>query len=206
MTAWMDDAHCRTRLWHTLDLDAQREVCDGCPVRTRCLEWGREVLGGLTQSDLRDLVRDKRPDLWGGRTPAEIIKDTTRCAHDDCTRLPRKRGLCPTHYMQLYRRRMETTTCRFDGCGRKVFARGLCQPHYSQERAGKPLRPIQQPKLTTADVAMIRALSQLGHTHVGLARRYGIARQTVTEIVARRVHKGIAPAPLDEARRLLEVA
>ena len=35
MTAWMDDARCRTRLWHALDLDAQREVCDGCPVRAR---------------------------------------------------------------------------------------------------------------------------------------------------------------------------
>ena len=31
MTAWMDDAHCRTRPWHALDLDAQREVCGGCP-------------------------------------------------------------------------------------------------------------------------------------------------------------------------------
>lgn len=204
MTDWMDDAHCRTRLWHALDLDAQREVCVGCPVRTRCLEWGREVLAGLTATELRDLVNDARPDLWGGRTPAEIIKDAARCTHDDCTKLPRKQGLCPTHYIQSYRARMET--CRFDGCGRKGFARGLCQTHYSQERAGKPLRPIQQPKLTTADVAMIRALSQLGHTHASLARRYGIARQTVTEIVARRVHKGIAPAPLDEARRLLEVA
>ena len=204
MTAWMDDARCRTRLWHALDLDAQREVCDGCPVRTQCLQLGREVLAGLTATELRDLVGDKRPDLWGGRTPAEIIKDTARCAHADCTKLPRKQGLCPTHYMQSYRARMET--CRFDGCGRKGFARGLCQTHYSQERAGKPLRPIQQPKLTTADVAMIRALSQLGHTHAGLARRYKIARQTVTEIVARRVYKDIAPAPLDEARRLMEVA
>ena len=203
MTDWMDDARCRTRLWHALDLDAQREVCDGCPVRTRCLEWGRETLGGLTQTVLRDLAGDARPDLWGGRTPAEIIKDTAQCAHDDCTKLPRKRGLCSTHYMQLYRR-MEP--CRFDGCGRNVVARGLCQTHYSQERAGKPLRPIQQPKLTTTDVAMIRALSQLGHTHAGLARRYKIARQTVTEIVARRVYKGIAPAPLDEARRLMEEA
>ena len=96
--------------------------------------------------------------------------------------------------------------CRFDGCGRNVVARGLCQTHYSQERAGKPLRPIQQPKLTTTDVAMIRALSELGHTHASLARRYGIARQTVTEIVARRVYKDIAPAPLDEARRLMEAA
>ena len=204
MTAWMDDAHCRTRPWHALDLDAQREVCDGCPVHTRCLEWGRETLGGLTQTVLREVAGDARPDLWGGRTPAEIIKDTARCAHDDCTRLPRKQGLCPTHYMQSYRARMET--CRFDGCGRKGFARGLCQTHYHQERAGKPLRPIQQPKLTTADVAMIRALSQLGHTHAGLARRYKIARQTVTEIVARRVYKDIAPASLDEARRLLEEA
>ena len=203
MTDWMDDAHCRTRLWHALDLDAQREVCVGCPVRTRCLEWGREVLAGLTATELRDLVNDARPDLWGGRTPAEIIKDTAQCTHDDCTKLPRKRGLCPTHYMQSYRR-MEP--CRFDECGRNVVARGLCRTHCSQERAGKPLRPIQQPKLTAADVAMIRALSQLGHTHASLARRYGIARQTVTEIVARRVYKGIAPAPLDEARRLLEVA
>lgn len=202
MTAWMDDAHCRTRLWHALDLDAQREVRDGCPVRTQCLQLGREILAGLTATALCDLVCDKRPDLWGGRMPAEI-KDTARCAHVDCTKLPRKRGLCSTHYMQLYRR-MET--CRFDGCGRKVVARGLCATHYSQERAGKPLRPIQQPKLTTADVAMIRALSELGHTHAGLARRYKIARQTVIEIVARRVHKDIAPAPLDEARRLLEVA
>ena len=204
MTAWMDDAHCRTRLWRALDLDAQREVCDGCPVRTQCLQLGREILGNLTQGDLRDLARDKRPDLWGGRTPAEIIKDTARCAHVDCTKLPRKQGLCPAHYMQSYRARMET--CRFDGCGRKGFARGLCQAHYSQERAGKPLRPIQGPKLTTTDVAMIRALSELGHTHTGLARRYGITRQTVTEIVARRVYKDIAPAPLDEAQRLLEVA
>lgn len=201
MTDWMDDAHCRTRPWHALDLDAQREVCDGCPVRTRCLEWGRETLGGLTQTVLRELAGDARPDLWGGRTFDEIIKDTARCAHDDCTRLPRKRGLCPTHYMQLYRR-MEP--CRFDGCGRNVVARGLCRTHYSQEREGKPLRPIQQPKLTAADVAMIRALSQLGHTHAGLARRYKIARKTVTEIVAGRVYKGIAPASLDEARRLLE--
>ena len=204
MTDWMDDAHCRTRLWHALDLDAQREVCDGCPVRTQCLEWGRETLGGLTQTVLREVAGDARPDLWGGRTPAEIIKDTARCAHADCTRLPRKQGLCPTHYIQSYRARMEP--CRFDGCGRKGFARGLCQTHYSQERAGKPLRPIQQPKLTTTDVAMIRALSQLGHTHAGLARRYKIARQTVTEIVARRVYKDIAPASLDEARRLLEEA
>ena len=50
------------------------------------------------------------------------------------------------------------------------------------------------------------AISELGHTHASLARRYGIARQTVTKIVARRVYKGIAPAPLDEARRLLEMA
>lgn len=204
MTDWMDDAHCRTRLWHALDLDAQREVCDGCHVRTQCLQLGREVLADMTATGLRDLVNDARPDLWGGRTPAEIIKDVARCAHDDCTKLPRKQGLCPTHYMQSYRARIEA--CRFDGCGRKGFARGLCQTHYSQEREGKPLRPIQQPKLTTADVAMIRALSQLGHTHASLARRYGIARQTVTEIVARRVYKDIAPAPLDEARRLLEVA
>ena len=55
-------------------------------------------------------------------------------------------------------------------------------------------------------MAMIRALSELGHTHASLARRYKIARQTVTEIVARRVYKGIAPAPLDEARRLMEAA
>ena len=148
MTAWMDDAHCRTRLWHALDLDAQREVCDGCPVRTQCLQLGREVLAGLTVTELRDLVGDKRPDLWGGRTPAEIIKDTARCAHVDCTKLPRKQGLCPTHYIQSYRARMEP--CRFDGCGRKGFARGLCQTHYSQERAGKPLRPIQQPKVLPA--------------------------------------------------------
>ena len=204
MTAWMDDAHCRTRPWHALDLDAQREVCDDCPVRTQCLELGREVLAGLTATELRDLVGDKRPDLWGGRTPAEIIEDTARCAHADCTRLPRKQGLCSTHYMQSYRARMET--CRFDGCGRKGFARGLCQTHYHQEREGKPLRPIQQPKLTAADVAMIRALAELGHTHAGLARRYRITRQTVTEIVARRVYRGIAPAPLDEAQRLMEVA
>ena len=204
MTAWMDDARCRTRQWHGLDLDAQREVCDGCPVRTQCLELGREVLAGLTATELRDLVGDKRPDLGGGRTPAEIVADTARCAHADCTKLPRKQGLCPTHYMQSRRARMEP--CRFDGCGRKGYARGLCRTHYSQERAGKPLRPIQQSKLTTADVAMIRALSQLGHTHAGLARRYKIARRTVTEIVARRVYKDIAPAPLDEARRLLEVA
>lgn len=203
MTAWMDDAHCRTRLWHALDLDAQREVCDGCPVRTQCLRLGREVLAGLTATALRDLMHDKRPDLWGGRTPAEIIKDVARCAHVDCTKLPRKQGLCPTHYMQLYRRK---ETCRFGGCGRKVVARGLCRTHCNQERAGKPLTPIQQPKLTTTDVAMIRALSELGHTHVSLARRYGITRQTVTEIVARRVYKDIAPAPLDEAQRLLEVA
>ncbi len=203
MTAWMDDAHCRTRLWHALDLDAQREVCDGCPVRTQCLELGREVLAGLTAIELRDLMHDKRPDLWGGRTPAEITKDMARCAHVDCTKLPRKQGLCPTHYMQLYRR-MET--CRFDGCGRKVVARGLCRTHADQEREGKPLTPIRKPKLTATDVAMIRALSELGHTNAGLARRYNVARQTVTEIVARRVYKGIAPAPLDEARRLLEVA
>ena len=204
MTAWMDDARCRTRLWRALDLDAQREVCDGCPVRTQCLELGREVLAGLTATELRELVGDKRPDLWGGRTPAEIIKDTARCAHVDCTKLPRKQGLCPTHYIQSYRARMET--CRFDGCGRKGFARGLCATHYSQEREGKPLRPIQQPKLTTADVAMIRALSELGHAHASLASRYRIARKTVTEIVARRVYKDIAPAPLDEALRLMEVA
>ncbi len=203
MTDWMDDAHCRTRLWHALDLDAQREVCAGCPVRTQCLQLGREVLAGLTATELRDLVGDKRPDLWGGRTPAEIIKDTAQCAHDDCTKLPRNRGLCSTHYMQLYRR---VRPCRFDGCGRNVVARGLCYTHYNQERGGEPLRPVQQPKLTTADVAMIRALSELGHTHAGLARRYKIARQTVTEIVARRVYKDIAPAPLDEARRLMEVA
>ena len=204
MTAWMDAARCRTRPWHALDLDAQREVCDGCPVRAQCLRLGREVLAGLTATELRDLMHDKRPDLWGGRTPAEIIQDIARCAHVDCTKLPRKQGLCPTHYMQSYRARMET--CRFDGCRRKGFARGLCQTHYSQERAGKPLRPIQQPKLTTADVAMIRALSELGHTHAGLARRYKIARQTVTEIVARRVYKDIAPASPDEAQRLLEAA
>lgn len=203
MTAWMDDAHCRTRLWHALDLDAQREVCDGCPVRTQCLELGREVLAGLTATELRDLMGDKRHDLWGGRTPAEIVKDIARCAHVDCTKLPRKQGLCPTHYMQSYRRK---ETCRFDGCGRKVVVRGLCRGHYSQERAGRPLRPIQQPKLTTADVAMIRALAELGHTCASLASRYGITRQTVTEIVAGRVYKGIAPAPLDEAQRLLEVA
>lgn len=203
MTAWMDDAHCRTRLWHALDLDAQREVCDGCPVRTQCLELGREVLAGLTATGLRDLMHDARADLWGGRTPAEIIKDIARCAHVDCTKLPRKQGLCPTHYMQLYRR-MET--CRFDGCGRKAVARGLCRAHRSQERAGEPLRPIQQPKLTAADVAMIRALSELGHAHTGLASRYKITRQTVTEIVARRVYRDIAPASLDEAQRLLEVA
>lgn len=203
MTAWMDDARCRTRLWHALDLDAQREVCDGCPVRTQCLELGREVLADMTATGLRDLMHDARPDLWGGRTPAEIIKDITRCAHVDCTKLPRKQGLCPTHYMRLYRR-MET--CRFDGCGRKVAALGLCRAHRSQERAGEPLRPIQQPKLTTADVAMIRALSELGHTRVGVASRYGIIRQTVTEIVARRIYRDIAPAPLDEAQRLLEEA
>ena len=203
MTAWMDDAHCRIRLWHALDLDARREVCDGCPVRTQCLRLGREVLAGLTATELREVVGEARPDLWGGRTPAEIIKDTARCAHVDCTKLPRKRGLCPTHYMQSYRW-MET--CRFDGCGRQVVARGLCRAHYDQEREGKPLRPIQQPKLTTTDVAMIRALSELGHTHAGLARRYGVARRTVTKIVARRVYKDIAPAPLDEAQRLMEVA
>ena len=203
MTAWMDDAHCRTGVWRTLDLDAQREVCDGCPVRTQCLEWGREILSGLTATELRDLVGDARPDLWGGRTPAEIVKDIARCAHADCTKLPHKQGLCPTHYMQLHRR-MET--CRFDGCGRKAVALGLCVTHRNQERAGKPLTPIRKPKLTTADVAMIRALAELGHTRVSLAGRYGIARQTVTEIVARRVYKDIAPAPLDEARRLMEVS
>ena len=62
MTDWMDDAHCRTRQWHALDLDAQREVCDGCPVRTQCLEWGREVLAGLSAPELRYLVGNKRPE------------------------------------------------------------------------------------------------------------------------------------------------
>jgi hypothetical protein len=33
--------------------------------------------------------------------------------------------------------------CAFDGCGKDAFCKGLCAAHYQQQRAGKPLTPLQ---------------------------------------------------------------
>ena len=34
--------------------------------------------------------------------------------------------------------------CGFGGCANKVHSRGLCAAHYQQQRAGKPLKQLQQ--------------------------------------------------------------
>lgn len=33
--------------------------------------------------------------------------------------------------------------CAFEECGKKSFCKGLCAAHYQQQRAGKPLAPLQ---------------------------------------------------------------
>lgn len=33
--------------------------------------------------------------------------------------------------------------CQFEGCGKQAICKGLCAAHYQQQRAGKPLTPLQ---------------------------------------------------------------
>lgn len=37
-------------------------------------------------------------------------------------------------------------TCAFRGCVQDVVARDLCRPHYEQQRAGKPLSEVRDPR------------------------------------------------------------
>ena len=68
---WMDDAVCAgkpakmffpnvddTHERHSLNVyDAARTICNGCPVKDRCLDYALE--------------HNERHGMWGGRTPKE---------------------------------------------------------------------------------------------------------------------------------------
>ncbi len=36
--------------------------------------------------------------------------------------------------------------CTFEGCGKRHEAKGLCSGHYIQQRGGRPLTPLQEPR------------------------------------------------------------
>ena len=81
MSAWMNDAHCLNALWRTLDLDAQRAICAGCPVSAQCLDLGRQVLADADRASRKDTIATL--DLWGGLTLREIDAQRTEGQETD---------------------------------------------------------------------------------------------------------------------------
>lgn len=188
MTAWMDDAHCTNPLWPSLDLDAQREVCAACPVRDQCRTLGISTLLGATTGEVATLITSH--DLWGGHTLREL-HDTLPTTCIDCDKPIHRRGRCQYHYHQ---QRNRGKTCTFRDCGRQVHATGLCKGHYDQKLSGSDMRPIRRAAISPRDAGLIRALRREGCTNVALAQRFGVSRQSISEITAGRAHPD-APAP-----------
>lgn len=71
-TRWMDDARCaRVRVGLMFPTDAAseavaRDVCAGCPVRERCLEYalanriGHGIWGGASERERRRMLKARR--------------------------------------------------------------------------------------------------------------------------------------------------
>lgn len=87
------------------------------------------------------------------------VRDFTSCSFEGCERPKRTKGLCRSHYLQVWRGKelspllpatqsrkpWTTRVCSFDGCGRKHRVRGLCAAHEAQQNKGQELRPIRVP-------------------------------------------------------------
>lgn len=69
------------------------------------------------------------------------------CTVPRCNQIPYAKGLCFTHYMQVYRggspspiRERNSNppdTCTVPDCDKPYTARGLCMMHYQRQRRGR---------------------------------------------------------------------
>lgn len=63
------------------------------------------------------------------------------CSEPGCSKAPRSKGMCHTHYARDYARRCQENgtlgVCSSEGCGRPVRARMLCAMHHMRARRGK---------------------------------------------------------------------
>lgn len=72
------------------------------------------------------------------------------CSFEGCGRKHYAKGLCSTHWQQVYSgkelkpiRPKKGSICTYVGCGRPVRAQNLCRTHYEHYIAGNDLEPIR---------------------------------------------------------------
>lgn len=78
----------------------------------------------------------------------------TTCVFEGCgrQRAIKVSGLCSAHAMQMRRTgslrpiQEYRTGCSFDGCTGKHAAKGYCSAHWKQQREGRPLSRLRQPR------------------------------------------------------------
>lgn len=127
------------------------------------------------------------------------------CKFPECGREKVSRGYCGTHYTNLRNARWDEGRlkpiseqrgprggkgdCSFEGCGRKQDSRGLCNTHYRMDRAGQPLKPIQDRTYYTRDDKCYTPrcgkkpkARGLCSKHYKLVSEYGLTRDRILDM------------------------
>jgi len=70
----LTEAACRGLPWHRIPLPDQRATCATCPALEACKGAARREVANSTQSDRAEWARESAPDVWAGRTLAELAQ------------------------------------------------------------------------------------------------------------------------------------
>ena len=80
-TAWMFKGHCRdeppSRFFPSdgVGVEAAQRICEGCPVKSQCLEYALEqrvdhgVWGGASERERRRILKRRRDNASGAPSP-----------------------------------------------------------------------------------------------------------------------------------------
>ena len=105
--------------------------CDNKPYHNR----------GVQRSDL---CRSHKDQKHRGEPLRSLRKPAKFCSIDECEYPHHAKGLCMSHYEQVFRRKQAAGTiktyktklkcCSVEGCDRKHYASGMCKRHYFKRR------------------------------------------------------------------------
>lgn len=85
------------------------------------------------------------------RTGRLDLRERANCAHSDCSRKAKAKGLCQLHYdRQRGSYRGSRSICSEDSCGKPAKARGLCKGHYEalQRNGMLHIAPLREKTLS----------------------------------------------------------
>lgn len=91
------------------------------------------------------------------------------CTHEGCGRPAKSKGLCSTHYNQMWRKTRTSipNKCKEEGCDRDSRCRGYCSTHYEQHRKELIRRGEFENKISTKSKPRICSIPGCGKPHKG---------------------------------------